>query len=205
MQLSRETLDGSFFGGPGNRYRKIAKTGGMHILIFFIMTELALFPLQDYWTFYLGFTAFVLVILALDLGVFHREAHEVSFREALTWSIIWVVLALMFNLGFYFYAEHQFSQDARLLAIPGFSAEVAARQSALEFLTGYVVEKSLAVDNIFVFVVVFSFFPSPPNTSTASSFSALSGLWFFASSSSPSGPSSFNTTGWSSFSVFSSC
>lgn len=125
------------------------------------MVDIALFPLADYWTFYLGFTFFVLVILAIDLGVFHREAHEVSFKEALSWSVVWVVLALLFNLGFYFYADHKFSNDARLLAIPGFVPEVAAKQSALEFLTGYVVEKSLAVDNIFVFVVVFSFFGIP--------------------------------------------
>ncbi|MDX2112087.1 MAG: TerC family protein [Verrucomicrobiota bacterium] len=121
----------------------------------------ALFPFADYWTFYLGFTAFVLIILALDLGVFHRDAHVVTFKEAMGWSIAWVVLALLFNLGFYFYAEHKFSSDARLLAIPGFLPDAAARQVALEFLTGYVVEKSLAVDNIFVFVVVFSFFAIP--------------------------------------------
>lgn len=125
------------------------------------MAELSLFPLADYWTFYLGFIAFVLVVLSIDLGVFHRDAHEVTIKEALSWSAVWVALALLFNLGFYFYAQHQFSNDERLLAIPGFVAEVAARQSALEFLTGYVVEKALAVDNIFVFVVVFSFFGIP--------------------------------------------
>jgi tellurite resistance protein TerC len=56
-----------------------------------------LFPFAEYWWFYLGFTAFVFFLLALDLGVFHRKAHEVSFREAATWSVVWVALALGFN------------------------------------------------------------------------------------------------------------
>jgi tellurite resistance protein TerC len=107
-----------------------------------------LFPLTGYWWFYLGFTAFVLGLLALDLGVFHRSAHVVSFRESLTWSIVWVTLALLFNYGFYLYAvaEH---------------GEVAGGRLGLEFLTGYLVEKALAVDNIFVFVLVFAYFGIP--------------------------------------------
>jgi tellurite resistance protein TerC len=64
-------------------------------------TDVLLFPFAEYWWFYAGFTAFVLVVLALDLGVFHREAHEVSAREAATWSVIWVALALAFNYLFY--------------------------------------------------------------------------------------------------------
>jgi tellurite resistance protein TerC len=111
--------------------------------------------------FYAGFLVLVLVILALDLGVFHRQAHEVSLREATGWSVVWITLALLFNVGFYFFARHALAQDPRLLAIPGFDPSVAARQSALEFLTGFVVEKSLAVDNIFIFVVVFNFFAIP--------------------------------------------
>ena len=121
----------------------------------------SLFPFHTYWGFYVGFTVFVLALLALDLGVFHREAHEVSFKESLTWSIIWVSLALIFNFAFYHYAQWKFSDDASLLAIPGFDPDSAAKQSALEFLTGYIVEKSLAVDNIFIFVVVFTFFAIP--------------------------------------------
>jgi len=100
-------------------------------------------------------------MLALDLGVFHKESHAVSFKEALFWTIFWISLALLFNLGFYYYSEWKFSNDVRLLAIPGFIPEKAAYQSALEFITGYVVEKSLSVDNIFVFVVVFSYFGIP--------------------------------------------
>jgi len=121
-----------------------------------------LFPFSHYWWIYAGFTAFVLMMLALDLGVFHRKAHVVSFREAALWSVAWVGLALLFNYGFYLYAATTFPTNERLLAIPGFAPDAAARQVGLEFLTGYIVEKSLAVDNIFVFVVVFSFFAVPP-------------------------------------------
>jgi tellurite resistance protein TerC len=119
------------------------------------------FPVQDYWLFYVCFTAFVLAVLALDLGVFHRKAHEVSVKEAGIWSAVWVTLALVFNYLFYLFSLAKFSADPRLLAIPGFDPQAAAKQSALEFLTGYVVEKSLAVDNIFIFAMVFSYFAVP--------------------------------------------
>lgn len=125
------------------------------------MENIILFPFADYWLFYVGFTAFVLMMLALDLGVFHRDAHEVTFKESLTWSIIWISLALIFNFLFFKYAGWKFENDARLLAIPGFDGNAAANQVGLEFLTGYIVEKTLAIDNIFVFVVVFSFFAVP--------------------------------------------
>ena len=120
-----------------------------------------LFPFADYWWFYLGFTGFVLLLLALDLGVFHRQAHAVSFREAATWSVVWVALALVFNFLLYQYALWKFPQDARLASLPGFDPQAAAWRVALEFLTGYVVEKSLSVDNIFVFVLVFGYFAVP--------------------------------------------
>jgi len=107
-----------------------------------------LFPFAEYWSFYAGFLALVLVLLAIDLGVFHREAHVVTFRESLTWSVVWVTVALAFNYGFYAYSADQFG------------AETGGRLG-LEFLTGYVVEKSLAVDNIFVFVLVFAYFGIP--------------------------------------------
>lgn len=125
------------------------------------MENIILFPFADYWLFYVGFTAFVLMMLALDLGVFHRDAHEVTFKESLTWSIVWISLALIFNFLFFKYAGWKFENDARLLAIPGFDGADAAKQVGLEFLTGFIVEKTLAVDNIFVFVVVFSFFAVP--------------------------------------------
>lgn len=91
-------------------------------------------------TFWIGFNVFVLLMLALDLGVFNRKAHVVSVKEALIWSGIWVSLALVFNgLIYYWFGEHK----------------------AIEFLTGYVIEKSLSVDNIFVFVLIFSYFRIP--------------------------------------------
>jgi tellurite resistance protein TerC len=89
---------------------------------------------------WLGFTAFVLAMLALDLGVFHRKAHEVSTREAAAWSAVWVALALTFGYG-----VHRFM----------------GADAGLQFLTGYLVEKALSVDNVFVFVLVFSYFRVP--------------------------------------------
>lgn len=120
-----------------------------------------LFPLVEYWWFYLAFVALVGVLLALDLGVFHRRAHVVGFREAATWSVVWIALSLLFNLFLYKYSLWKFSQDPRLLAVPGFSPDAAAWRVSIEFLTGYVIEKSLSVDNIFVFVMVFAYFGIP--------------------------------------------
>ena len=126
------------------------------------MESTLLFPFAQYWGFYLGFTGLVLFLLLLDLGVFHREAHEVSFKEASIWTVVWITLALLFGVGLYGYALWDLPQETRLTAIPGFQAEDAAWQVFLEYLTGLVVEKSLAVDNIFVFVVVFTYFAIPP-------------------------------------------
>jgi len=86
------------------------------------------------------FSVFVLGMLALDLGVFNRKAHEVHYKEALAWSAVWVALSLAFNWWIY----RQYGSD-----------------KALEFLTGYLIEKALSVDNIFVFVVLFSSFAVP--------------------------------------------
>lgn len=120
-----------------------------------------LFPFSEYWWFYLSFTGFVCFVLALDLGVFHKDAHEVSFKEASVWTGLWIGLALVFNYLFYLYAQNRFSTDEKFLAIPGFDPDVQAKASSLEFLTGFVVEKSLAIDNIFVFAVVFAYFGIP--------------------------------------------
>lgn len=127
------------------------------------MPAYSLFPFADYWWFYTLFTIGVLGFLALDLGVFHREAHEVKVKEALTWSAIWIGLAMLFCFGLWKYAHWKLPQDPRLLAEGMTAAQAAtlANQTALEFLTGFVVEKSLSVDNIFVFVVVFSYFAIP--------------------------------------------
>lgn len=120
-----------------------------------------LFPFNEYWWFYAGFTLFVLAMLALDLGVFHKKSHAVSFKESAAWTTVWISLAFIFNVAFYFYAKNLFSTDARFLSVPGFNPEEQAKTSALEFLTGFVIEKSLAIDNIFVFAVVFSYFSIP--------------------------------------------
>jgi tellurite resistance protein TerC len=90
--------------------------------------------------FWVGFIAFVLAMLALDLGVFNRKAHEVKPREAAIWTSVWVSLALLFAAGLYFF----------------YGAQVA-----LTFLTGYIIEESLSVDNIFVMVLIFDYFAVP--------------------------------------------
>jgi len=121
----------------------------------------SLFPFEEYWWLYAAFTGVVLALLALDLGVFHRKAHEVRVREAAIWCAVWVSLAVSFNIGLYLYARWTFPHDPRLAAVPGFDASAAAWQVALEFFSGYLVEYSLSVDNIFVFVIVLGYFAVP--------------------------------------------
>lgn len=99
---------------------------------------------------WIGFNLFVLCMLALDLGIFHRKAHVVSIREATIWSVVWITLALVFNLGLYLFWD-QISP----------TSEYTNREASLAFLTGYLIEKSLSVDNIFVFVLIFTFFAVP--------------------------------------------
>lgn len=120
-----------------------------------------LFPLSEYWWLYLAFLGFVGLMLALDLGVFHRKAHAVSFKDASLWSVFWISLSLLFNWGFYQFARHEFATNPRFLSVPGFDAEAEASRVGLEFLTGFVIEKALAIDNIFVFVMVFAAFGIP--------------------------------------------
>ncbi len=96
-------------------------------------------PTNQIWL-WLGFNVFVLAMLALDLGVFHRKAHIVSFKESMIWTVVWVGLALAFNVGVWHFAGDE---------------------KALEFFTGYVIEKSLSVDNVFVFALLFSYFAVP--------------------------------------------
>src|SRR5688572_23542789 len=99
---------------------------------------------------WIGFNLFVLLMLALDLGVFHRKAHVVSIREATLWSVVWIALAMVFNLGLYFFWD-QVSP----------TSEYTNSEASLAFFTGYLIEKSLSVDNIFVFVLIFTFFAVP--------------------------------------------
>ena len=89
---------------------------------------------------WIGFNLFILAMLALDLGVFHRKTHAVSVKESLVWTGIWVGLAMIFNFGVWHFA---------------------GSGKALEFFTGYVIEKSLSVDNVFVFALLFSYFAVP--------------------------------------------
>ncbi|MDD2320647.1 MAG: TerC family protein [Geobacteraceae bacterium] len=84
-----------------------------------------------------GFAVLITVMITLDLGVFNKKSHAVSFREALTWTLVWVALALAFNAGILHYL---------------------GPTKALEFLTGYLIEESLSVDNLFVFILIFSYF-----------------------------------------------
>jgi len=90
---------------------------------------------------WVGFGTFVLVMLTLDLGVFHRQAQVVRVKEALRWSALWIALALLFNLGVYLWRGHD---------------------AALAFLAGYLIEESLSVDNLFVFLMILSYFSVPP-------------------------------------------
>jgi tellurite resistance protein TerC len=87
-----------------------------------------------------GFNLFVLAMLALDLGVFHRKSHTVTVKEALVWTGVWVTLAMVFNMFIYYYF---------------------GKEKAVEFFTGYLIEKSLSVDNIFVIILIFSYFQVP--------------------------------------------
>src|SRR5215472_13447254 len=89
---------------------------------------------------WIGFHVFILTMLALDLGVFHRKAHTISIKEALAWTIVWITLAMIFNAGVYFFG---------------------GPEPALQFFTGYLIEESLSVDNIFVFVLLFTYFSVP--------------------------------------------
>ena len=91
-------------------------------------------------SFWIYFTLFVLLMLALDLGVFHRKSHVVSFKESLVWTGVWVGLAMLFNVIVYFWK---------------------GPEKSIEFLTGYVIELSLSVDNLFVFILIFSYFHVP--------------------------------------------
>ncbi len=116
---------------------------------------------------YLGFIGLVVIFLALDLGVFHREAHEVSMKESLIWSAIWLTCGISFT-GFIYlaYQQHwlglgletaQYAKESGAIIL----GEVTGSTAAIQYLTGYVVEKSLAMDNIFVIAMVFGYFAIP--------------------------------------------
>ncbi len=98
-----------------------------------------------------AFMGFVFVMLALDLGVFHKNSHEVKMKEALVWSAVWISIALLFNIGIYFFWDK--IQPA---------SDYTNKDASMAFLAGYLIEKALSVDNIFVFVIVFGYFHIPP-------------------------------------------
>lgn len=105
---------------------------------------------------WIGFILLIVLLLALDLGVFHREAHVVKVKEALLWSGVWVGLALLFDVFLYFgYEKHWLGLD-----LP--NTEPDGQVAAVLFLTGYVVEKSLSMDNIFIIALIFSYLAVPP-------------------------------------------
>jgi tellurite resistance protein TerC len=107
------------------------------------------------WWLWIGFIVLVLLLLTVDLSVFHRKARVAAVPEALAWSGLWISLALLFNVFVYFLYEHQWYG----LGIPG--GEPSGRAAAVNFFTGYIVEKSLSVDNIFVIALIFSYFGVP--------------------------------------------
>ena len=115
-----------------------------------------------------GFVTLVLVLLSLDLFVFHRKAHVVKVREALLWSAFWIALALIFNVAVYFMYENHVLGLGRDPGTGQVRVDAADNQqlnganAAAKFLTGYVVEKSLSVDNLFVIALLFGYFAIPP-------------------------------------------
>lgn len=118
---------------------------------------------------YVGFLALVCFFLALDLGVFHREAHEVGFKEAAAWSVVWVATALLFGVFVYYgYEKHwmglglntpMYNTDADGPALV--RGTVEGMDALEQYLTGYLIEKSLSMDNVFVIALIFGFFAIP--------------------------------------------
>ena len=106
---------------------------------------------------WISFIVFILLMLALDLGVLHRKAHAISVREALGWTACWISLALAFNVGVYFMYEHHWFGIGLEIGHP-----IAGSQAALEFLTAYLVEESLSLDNIFLIALILSYYGVPP-------------------------------------------
>lgn len=110
---------------------------------------------------WIAFIAFVLLMLVLDLGVFHRRARVVTVKEALTWSAVWLALGLMFAVFVYYsYEAGWFGLGSVVDAVDGL--QNSGLTAAEKYLTGYIVEKSLSVDNIFVIAMLFAFFAVPP-------------------------------------------
>ena len=118
-----------------------------------------LFPIERVWWLYGIFLLMILGSLFLDMRRRNGNEHEIGHQEALFNLLLWISLALLFCVGLYFYGLHVFPQDPRLV---GYDPKVLAKQCSLEFLSGWLVEKSLSIDNLFIFLVVFDFFAIPP-------------------------------------------
>ncbi|MFM8439653.1 MAG: TerC family protein, partial [Acidobacteriota bacterium] len=121
--------------------------------MFLFLENVELFPLPDYWWLYTAFILFVAVMLAIDLGIFNRKAHAMTVKEAAIWSAVWVGIGLVFNIGFELYADTFRHEHGPLFEFDSLT---------LQFFTAYVLEYALSVDNIFVFILVFTYFGIPP-------------------------------------------
>jgi tellurite resistance protein TerC len=121
-----------------------------------------LLPFTEFYSFYGFFSLFVVGMLLLDLGVFHRNAHEVTVKESLVWTIVWILLAVGFGIALKPMSQYLMQTHPYFQSIPQLDMESLSQQLSLEFFTGFVIEKALAIDNIFVFVIVFRFFAVPP-------------------------------------------
>jgi tellurite resistance protein TerC len=106
---------------------------------------------------WVGFLALILSLLVLDLGLLNRKLHEISVREAIGWTFFWVFLSLVFGVCIYFMYEHHWMGIGKEIG-----HELDGKQAALQYLTGYIIEKSLSLDNIFVIALIFSYFNVPP-------------------------------------------
>jgi tellurite resistance protein TerC len=121
-----------------------------------------IFPFSTFWPVYLLFALGIALVLWGSLRTFSGKPHRVSIREASVSALSWFGLALLFNVGLYFFTWWHLSHDPATVQALGSTPDALARQTALEFLAGYLLEKSLAVDNLFVFIVIFRFFSVAP-------------------------------------------
>ncbi len=109
----------------------------------------SLYPFADYWWLYAGFGALVVLLLALDLRILHRKAHAIGFREAVLTTLGWMSLSVVFGILLYYFTAQKTGDHSQAL------------QATLEFFTGYILEQSLSVDNMFVFVLIMGYFAVP--------------------------------------------
>lgn len=132
-----------------------------------------LFPISEYWYIYVGFLSLITAILSFDLLVLNREAKDPTLKNAAGWVGFWVILALTINYVFYQFASHELSVRGLI------NAPVEASRLGLEFLTGYIIELALSVDNLFVFIVLFSYFGIGPSYRHRILFYGIAGALLF--------------------------